>query len=98
MSNKSVCLATLFLSNNTKKTFAKLSEILDNFSDVNHQVSATRMAEVSLDGHTYDEVLNGLVKPILEILDADKESSVFFRSGDGQLATFYMKNRELRVA
>jgi len=93
-----VCLATLFLSSNTKKTYAKLSEILENFSVSDPEVTASRMAEVSLDGHTYDEVLHGLVHPILDILDSDKESSVFFRSSEGHLATFYMKNKEVRVA
>jgi len=86
------------LSNNTKKTFAKLSEILENFEIDDPNVSHERMAEVNLDGHSYDEILDGLIRPVLSILDMDKQSSVFFRSSDGRVATFYMKKGELLVA
>jgi len=81
------------------KSREKLSKILDRFDLGYKEFSETPNATFMIEGsYSLSEIHEYLVMPLVEFLDPEKHSYIFFRSPEGRISTFAVKDGLVKSA
>jgi len=99
MSCNSLCSGNVFVVIRKPKSREKLSKILDRFDlgykDFSGAINSTFMIEGA---YSLSEIHDYLVVPLVEFLDPEKRSSIFFRSPEGRISTFMVQDGLVKTA
>jgi len=91
MNNETLCSANFFFPERHRKQ-AGIKKILDKFNLSRKDFSVFGNTSFHLEGFEIEEIQENLVKPIMEFLDMEKRSSLFFRDSEGRIKTILIIN------